>query len=289
VPTGIQRTGLISLSRAEGKVPVGTGPPVEFVEDSLGAGFQQADYTNYVPPPPSTAQVTRIGPCSVLVVTPQPGTPQPGNYTPPVITPLDAGPVLNVTGPNGTKQAKQLMSFTPGMGPTAYSAALGGDIPLPPTPFPIPGLDGPTPLWLDPGAYTVDNGSGGADFGPFTATVTLPAPFVWTNADADMTVTLAAGVDIQWTGGDPAATVLVAGVSAANGTVGAFNCLVPNTGEFMITPDVLSPLPATVGTPSLGTSTLTVSTGGSTNFSAPGLDAAFFNYGYGYSRTVTYQ
>jgi hypothetical protein len=118
--------------------------------------------------------------------------------TPPVITPLDAGPVLNVTGPNGTQQAPAVMSITPGQGSQIYSAALGGGIPLPPTPFPIPGLSGPKPLWLDPGTYTVDNGGGGADVGPFTATLTLPASFVWTNVESDLTINRSAGVDIQW-------------------------------------------------------------------------------------------
>ena len=127
-----------------------------------------------------------------------------------MITTLDAGPALNITGPNGTQQAMELPN--PKMiGGTTYSATLGGGIPLPPLPFPIPGLTGPKPLWLDPGSYTVDNGGGGNDVGAFTGMITLPTRFAWTNAASDLTVTLASGVDIQWTGGDPNAMVEIQG------------------------------------------------------------------------------
>src|SRR5262249_30327872 len=129
-------------------------------------------------PPPTT-----IGPC-IVASTMGPPVRTMQNI---VITPLDAGPLLNITGPNGTQQAMKIKS-TLTTGPAAYSGMLGGGVPLPPTPFPIPGLPGPKPLWLDPGDYTVDNGGGGADVGPFSTTMTVPAALVWTNADSDLTI-----------------------------------------------------------------------------------------------------
>src|SRR5262249_1720129 len=91
-------------------------------------------------------------------------------------------------------------------GPAAYSGSLAGGIPIS-TPFPIPGLPGVKPLWLDPGDYTIDNGNGGADVGPFSTTLTIPVALVWTNADLDLTITRSAGVDLPWTGGDSNAMV----------------------------------------------------------------------------------
>src|SRR5262249_8625188 len=155
---------------------LGTGTPVDYSQDSFLASFQRNDYTNYAPPTlPGLPPRTFIGPCSVLVTTFQLGTPG----TPPVITPLDAGPVLNITGPNGTRQVLQQVSLSPGKGSTLYGAPLGGGIPLalPPKPSPTPGQSGPRPLWLDPGTYIVDNGGGGTDIRPFTATLTLPDAF----------------------------------------------------------------------------------------------------------------
>src|SRR5262249_50721254 len=158
-----------------------------------------------------------------------------------------AGPVINVSGPDGSQQAMKLPSPT-GKGPTAYSATLGGGIALPALPIPIPGLSGPKPLFLDPGAYTIDNGGGRADVGAFTATSTQPTALVWTNADSDLTVSLASGVDIQWTGGDPNGMVTIQGAvttSISPPAGSSFTCTVPNTGEFMVTPDILSQMSAT--------------------------------------------
>ncbi len=285
-PTGIQHNGVISFLRTESKISLGMGmPPTEVVQELFTGAFATSDYTNYVPPS-LTAQLTTIGPCIVAV------TGAPGSLgTPPVVTPLDAGQVLNVTGPNGTQQAPVLMSPR---GPSVgiYSTTLGGGIPLPSLPFPIPGLMGPKPLWLDPGSYTVDNGGGGADVGGFTATITIPTRFAWTNADSDLTITLASGVDIQWTGGDPNSMVEIQGASITSTSPAAgasFTCVVPNTGEFMVTSDVLSMIPPTPAglTPAL--STLTVGTFGQGNFSAPGVDTGLIVYNDGWTRQVVYQ
>jgi hypothetical protein len=274
-PTGIQKNGGVALLRAESKIPLGTAPPVESTTDNVNGGFVSSDYTNYTPP--ETAPLTTIGPCVVLVVT-LPLTRQPPTGL--VTTFLDAGPVLNLSGPNGTKQIPVMKG--------AYFLKVGGGVPLP-TPIPIPGFE-VLPPYLDPGTYTVDNGSGGADVGPFTATLNVPSPgFVWTNADANLTVSLSAGVDIQWSGGDPSTMVQIQGVSATATMAGSFTCSVPNTGEFMVTPDVLSMIPATPAGATAAVSLLTVSNSSFANFSAPGLDLGIFSYESGATRSVVYQ
>jgi hypothetical protein len=151
---------------------------------------------------------------------------------------------------------------------------------------------GPKPLWLDPGSYTVDNGGGGADVGAFTATITMPTRFAWTNADSNATITLASGVDLQWTGGDPNAMVEIQGVSTTSTSPAAgasFTCIVPNTGEFMVTPDVLSMIPPTPSGLMPALSTLTVGTFGQGNLSAPGVDQGIISYNDGWTRQVVYQ
>jgi hypothetical protein len=274
-PTGIQRNGAVSLLRAESKIAVIPGtPPVDSTTDNAIGGFVSSDYTNYTPP--VTPQFTTIGPCIVYTISlPLP----PQAPTGVVTTFLDAGPVINLNGPNGTKQVPQKSG--------AYFLQVGGGIPLP---FPIPGFPGPTPPYLDPGTYTVDNGGGGADVGPFTATLNVPSPgFVWTNADANLTITLSAGVDLQWSGGDPNTNVNIQGVVSTPTQAGAFNCSVPNTGEFLVTSDVLSVLPATLPGAQAATSLLTVSNSSFANFSTSGLDLGIFTYESGSTRLVVYQ
>ena len=67
----------------------------------------------------------------------------------------------------------------------------------------------------------------------------------------------------------------------------SFTCIVPNSGEFMVTPDVLSMMsPTPAGGPSvlLTLSTLTVGTFGQGTFSAPGLDNGIVSYNDGWVR-----
>jgi hypothetical protein len=275
-PTGIQKNGAISLLRSESKIALLPGtPPTDSTTDNAAGAFVMSDYTNYTPPtlPPSTT----IGPCIVTVI-PLPPTQQPPTGI--VTTFLDAGPVINVNGPNGTKQIPMMRG--------AYFLKVGGGTPLP-TPIPIPGFE-VLPPYLDPGTYTVDNGGGGADVGAFTATLNVPSPgFVWTNADANLTITLSAGVDIQWSGGDPSTPVNIQGVVSTPTQGGAFTCVVPNTGEFLVTSDVTSLLPATAPGALAAASLLTVSNASLANFSASGLDLGILIYESGATRTVVYQ
>jgi hypothetical protein len=276
-PTGIQKNGVVGLLRSESKISILPGmPPTDSTTDNVTGAFVSSDYTNYTPPtlPPSTT----IGPCVVSTIM-LPLTQQ--SPTGLVTTFLDAGPVLNLNGPNGTKQIPVKMGV--------YFQMVGGGIAIP-TPIPIPGLPGVLPPYLDPGTYTVDNGGGGADVGAFTATLTVASPaFTWTNADANLTITLSAGVDLQWTGGDPTTMVEIQGVSNTSTMAGSFTCIVPNNGEFMVTSDVLSALPATPAGAPASTSLLSVSNFSQTNFSASGLDLGVFSYESGATRFVVYQ
>lgn len=279
-PTGIVKSGSVGLVRGESKVTLANNPPVENVSDIATAGFQVMDYTQYTPPP--APQTTQIGPCFITQIS------TPASSGTVGITNLDAGPVINVNGPNGTKQITQSKGVYTGI------IAGGPQIQLP---ISIPGLPGSIPLFLDPGTYTADNGGGGADVGPFSVTLNVPSPgFLWTNADADTSIDRSAGVDIQFSGGDPNTNVYIQGSVTISDPAtfqvtggAAFFCSVPNNGDFVVTSDVLSLLPATPAGAAGPTSTLTAGQILLTTFSASGIDTGTFSYAAGNSRSVIYK
>jgi hypothetical protein len=97
-----------------------------------------------------------------------------------------------------------------------------------------------------------------------------------------------AGVEVQWTGGDPATNVTVAGAVSTPTVRGLFSCSVPNNGDFVVTSDVLSLLPAS-GTGPGNLSTMTVANTSQATFSASGLDTGTLTYSADDQRTVVYQ
>ncbi|MGB7760262.1 MAG: hypothetical protein WBL61_10565 [Bryobacteraceae bacterium] len=99
---------------------------------------------------------------------------------------LDAGPDLVVTGPGGIK------TITPDS--KGYYAAY-----LATEPF----------TYIEPGSYTVANGSGGAGVGPFNWGLTLPAEVVPTNIPAS--INRAQDLTLTWTGGSgfPLASIIL--------------------------------------------------------------------------------
>lgn len=174
-------------------------------------------------------------------------------------TPLDAG-TLSVQGPGGTYP---LPLYSKGI----YDAQLpAGAIP-------------------QSGGTFVFTGTGGADVGPFTATVNLPNPILtWTNQSAAATVTRANGLTVTWTGGGPGTYVYISGSSAGNGVAGGFSCYAPQSAlQFTVPSYVLSVLPAGQG------SVLLENLPSYTTFSAQGLQ---YGYGIGFtgvSVTGTFQ
>src|SRR5262249_42024524 len=145
----------------------------------------------------------------------------------PAVAPLGAGSVLNLTGPNGNKQF-------PAMKTARRYCPSDSDS----------GLASPAPLYMDPGTYTVDNGAGGADIGPFTADFDDSGSVVRLDQcgrqyDRGSLGGNRPSVDRrrskherQHPGlGDRARF----GVQDQRG--GSFTCIVPNNGEFFVTQD----------------------------------------------------
>ncbi|HYM12624.1 MAG TPA: hypothetical protein VEU62_17940 [Bryobacterales bacterium] len=268
--------GGIALTRTGFKLvappPVGN---LSYTADSGGGAFYRFDYNKLIQSQGGlAATATAVGACTVSVYH---GSTAP---TDPVVpAPLDAGPVLNLSGPNGKKQIPK-SALVPGY--SIYAASLGGGF-------------GPmaTPLYLDKGTYTMDNGAGGADIGPFTATLNLPDPLVWSNEDSINNVPRSQDLLITWTGGDPSAYVQITGTSsnAAASTGASFYCTAQvSAGQFTVPSLVLSMLPPSTSTLGVPTGTLGVSTTSTaTRFTAPGLDVGGFGYFLGSSKVAAYQ
>ena len=150
---------------------------------------------------------------------------------------------------------------------------------------------------VDPGTYKIDNGGGGADIGAFTATLNVPPQFMWTNADAALSIDRSAGIDIIWTGGDPDSKVNIQGtVAVTNATTrmleagGVFTCMESNSaGHFFVSPEVMKILPATTTVNGVSNGTLSVSDGVEVKFNATGSDLSLFSYRSGTTRSPEYK
>jgi hypothetical protein len=148
---------------------------------------------------------------------------------------IDAGPALSVAGPLGMMQIpRSSPDFVGG-----YEATLGGI-----------DLDGPpSPDFLDPGAYTFDNGAGGAAVGPFNTQLNLPGSLLWTNRDAlPAVIPRNQPLSITWSGADSTTEfVFILGTSAdpAAGSGMSFSCAADaRLGSFNVPARILSALPA---------------------------------------------
>jgi uncharacterized protein (TIGR03437 family) len=194
---------------------------------------------------------------------------------------IDNGTLLNLNGPRGPKQWQN-----------DGGADLGGGTP------PLSGSYGPE--YLVPGVYTVDNGNGSPNIGPYRATLTLPAPPAWTNHSSITAVNRSQDLTVTWSGGDTAKeSVMIVGLSANTdlGVGSMFACVERSSaGRFTIPALVLSALPVSGTTSlegqSLSTGILQVTSVSITEldrFQAQGLDAASFGYTMSNRKFVDYQ
>ena len=160
------------------------------------------------------------------------------SYADPVVPAgLDAGTQINVTGPNGTKPLTKGSLGNYSATFVAPSLSLTGSS---------------TPPFLTPGAYTLDNGAGGADVGAFKVNITVPAAITWSNKSTVNTVPRTQPLTINWTGGAANALVYITGISplavnASTGNLlgaGQFQCVAPaSAGTLTIPAAILSALP----------------------------------------------
>jgi|SRR5690348_7093770 uncharacterized protein (TIGR03437 family) len=158
--------------------------------------------------------------------------------------PLDAGPGLNISGPRGSRTLAR-------QAPGGYSATFQD-------------------RFFSPGGYTIDNGSGGADVGPFRATFNIPQPVNWLNPNISGNNI---SPELDWTGGDPNGYVVISDVGANDLSNAITICTAATSaGSFRIPPyayvltGVDGPFGASPNTVAIGSASLPV------RFSAPGID-----------------
>jgi uncharacterized protein (TIGR03437 family) len=190
-------------------------------------------------------------------------------------TGLDAGSTITLTGPTGqvslTKNPVVAGYYAPG-------SALASSF------FPSTG-----------GTFTFA-GTGGANVGALSQSVSVASPLVWTNASSISTVTEANGVNITWTGGASNSYVLISGSSSTSVSFQTtpltvtFICIAAaSAGTFTVPPAVLQSLPTASAT-SLTPPTLTVENSADpVLFSASGLDLGYVTAFVSDSIHVTYQ
>jgi uncharacterized protein (TIGR03437 family) len=203
---------------------------------------------------------------------------------------IDAGSALNLTGPAGARQI-------PRNGSPETSSGFGYDVPgdgflgggLPPL-VPV------TPEFLTPGNYTLDNGSGAGDVGPFRASLTIPgSSIVWTNSGAFSTISRSQDLTVTWTGGTSGVVRITGSSADPSKQAGAvFNCLAPaSAGTFTVPSWVLSALPASglasdipapAGFLMVGPTLTSPS-----RFQARGVDAGYFTWSLLQLKNVNYQ
>ena len=166
------------------------------------------------------------------------------------------------------------------------SAFLGGGLP----PF-IP----LAPEYLTPGAYTLDNGAGGADVKGFTATFTIPSDHPsWTGQDTLTNVPRSQDMTIAWSGSGPVAIFGNSQDSTA-GLGAQFVCVAgdADNGSFTVPAWVLSALPpsglatdipAPLGFLAIGATGTSVS-----RFQAPGIDIGYITWSEVQVKNVNFQ
>ncbi len=160
-------------------------------------------------------------------------------------TGLDAGSVISLTGPSGAVSLPDSISEG---GSTFTEVGSYFASPLPTGYIPTTG-----------GTFTF-KGTGGANVGPFTASVIFPNPVLsWTNQAAAATVTRSAGLPVQWSGGASGTYVIMSGSASSTATSvsGSFTCIAAvSSGQFTVPAYVLSAMPAGTGTVTVENSTV---------------------------------
>lgn len=269
------RLGVLSLSRTTSKITVPGFGSIDSKSDSADGSFSQYTGAQFIGS--RAIGGGSYGSCTVYTFS--------GNLTtadPVAPKALDAGASLSLQGPGGTKTLTKQATG-------AYHADLGTS-----TSIPIPGAPGQT-AYLDPGTYTV-TGPGGADVGAFTARITLPQPFNWTNMDSVGPVQRSSDLSITWSGGNPSAEfVTVAGTSSrSNPNAGAyFVCVAPSSaGQLTVPSIVLSSLPPSQDIQGAPTGAIIVSsspTSDAGRFTASGLDGGVLSYSTSLLKTLSFQ
>ncbi len=279
--TGKLNVGSVNLIKVTAKVAA-QGVSIDTTTENASGSFVSYDGSQLVASRGNNGTAVTVGACTLFTFAGEGGSP-----TDPVRPRiLDAGALLNLSGPNGAKQIAKvqggLYSAT-----LAQSTGLPGGLPGLPGGLPggipgLPGGGGASASYLTAGAYRTDNGAGGADVGSFTANLNIPANFSWTNEAATTRVNRANDLTITWSGAGANDYVFASGSSfdQASRVGAAFFCLERgNVGRLTVSSAVLLGMPASSSIQGVETGNVTVGvTNEPSRFTARGLDVGVFTY-----------
>jgi uncharacterized protein (TIGR03437 family) len=159
-------------------------------------------------------------------------------------TNLDAG-AITFNGPSGSNITNAALTETS----NTYSLTITEQIAGLPAGTTLPGIPNAS---IVPGTYTL-KGAGGKDVGPFTASMTLGTPLTITGG-LPTTVNRAAGLTLNWTGGNSTDLVEIFG-SAGSTSYSSFFCITTaGAGTFTVPASILDQLQA-VSTSSISAGT----------------------------------
>lgn len=147
---------------------------------------------------------------------------------------LDAGNIIQVTGPKGERTITRKNRTTP-----LYTAVLGGTTPLP--------MRETLPLFLQPGEYRIQV-PGGAGLEPFDATMRMERALRWKNRNRLSTVHRAEGTAIEWKAAHSDDLIVITAMNAAgpgDAMAVCFCAVTASAGRFTIPPYVLANIPPT--------------------------------------------
>jgi hypothetical protein len=187
----------------------------------------------------SNLAVVQPGACYVVQ---RKGTADQLGFGQPPAQTLNAGTQLTLNGPNASNTPIPLQSDGAYL-ETLYSTGLQGS----------GAVGSPT---LAAGTYTV-TGSGGADVGAFSAQVTLPGDFSWTNeSTVPNPVVRSSGLTVTWTGNEGGLVVVLgsaltktsgSGIGATYSAVAVLCTEQASAGSYTIPANILQQLPAVSG------------------------------------------
>jgi len=256
------RVGNIGLSRIAVRLPI---PILSIIAniDNASASFNGFNLAQ-LEASQRFQTTAAIGACTVQTFggsTPSGLAPDPVNANP-----LDAGPFVNIAGPNGPVQLVRRDGFY-SISPDDYFTA---------------------------GQYTADNGAGGADVKGFRAQITIPTLVTWTNQDSINNIERTRGVEITWTGGAGTFVTMLGFSTPMNPAVSAaFLCVErAEAGRFTVPPHILLALPPSAAAASAlaPTGVLAVGISGTpVRFTAEGLDAGYLSYASVLGKTVMFR
>ncbi|HSB15670.1 MAG TPA: hypothetical protein VLE22_14520 [Bryobacteraceae bacterium] len=276
------RLGWIQLMRENFKAQV---PGIGAVEGSFDLGwadFFRWDASSVIRSHAlSSWGQTALGTCTEITFEEEP------NFAPIHPSRLVVGETMNLHGPLGIKPMPRDRAGL------YEKNAIGTNIP------PVLGWSNKTPF-LEPGTYTVENGSGGPDATRFSVSLTIPhdpASLQWTNLESIQIIDRSRDLTVTWEGGNPDREyVLVGAMSSVGGLENAKAGVIVacaervSAGRLVMPSFVLSTLPPS--DPETAASMFVVIRAAlpeSSTTVAGGLDAIYSMAAEGHIRLVTYQ